>query len=270
MILRYNYFTEEPLAIPKLYSIGYAYDERVTRFGPARRDQYLIHYVISGKGYFNGTKVAAGEGFITTPEMREHYYPDMDDPWRYVWIISYDPEIEDIIKMHAADKSTGVFKFHNINVVESVADRLMSMQCAIELSSTEMTEMYLRIFNSCVQAKPKVNTPNSKMYFDYTVKYISLNLHISISVGDICKKLGVSQPYLYKVFKNEIGISPKAYITECRINEAKRQLLNTKFTVSEIAALLGFADVLSFSKFFSGKTKLSPTEYRKRAGINIG
>ena len=268
MILRYNYFSKESIAVPTLYSIGYAYDERVTRFGPARRDQYLIHYVISGKGYFNGTEVGAGEGFITTPEMREYYYPDIDDPWRYVWIISYDPEIEAIIGMHNSDKSTGIFKFHNIEVVENVAEQLLSMQCAIELSSTEMVEMYLRIFNNCVQSKAKVDITNSKMYFDYTVKYISHNLHVSISVSDICKKLGVSQPYLYKVFKNEIGISPKAYITECRITEAKRQLQNEKFTISEIAALLGFADVLSFSKFFSRKTNLSPTEFRKKSGVN--
>ena len=75
MLLRYHYFTRDPVVIPKLYSIGYATDTSVTRYGPARRNQYLIHYIISGKGIFNGTELGRGEGFVTTPGMFEYYYP---------------------------------------------------------------------------------------------------------------------------------------------------------------------------------------------------
>ncbi len=58
--------------------------------------------------------------------------------------------------------------------------------------------------------------------------------------------------------------APKQYISECRIAEAKKLLVNTEFTVSEIAASLVFSDVLAFSKFFSSKMKLSPTDFRQR------
>lgn len=264
MILRYHYFTREPIIIPKLHSIGYASDTRVTRYGPASRNQYIIHYIISGKGVFNGTKLGSGEGFITTPRMYEHYYPDENDPWRYLWIISYDSHMDNIIELHDADEKTGVFKFHNIDVVESVVKRLLSKEGGFEFSNTEITEMYLKIFNNCVQPKISFNTTNAKMYFDYAAKYISLNMHLPLLVSDICKKLGVSQPYLYRVFTSEIGMSPKQYISECKITEAKRQLMNIEFSVSEISASLGFSDVLAFSKFFSQKIGISPSEFRKQ------
>ncbi|MBQ3016540.1 MAG: AraC family transcriptional regulator [Clostridia bacterium] len=263
MILRYHYFTKEPIVIPKLYSIGFASDTRVTRYGPTRRNQYLIHYIISGKGVFNGVKLGAGEGFITIPGMLEHYYPDENDPWRYLWIISYDPEMQSLIEMHNPELDKGIFKFHNIPVVEAVAEKLLSKDGGFDYSNTEITEMYLSIFNNCVQHKITDSSTNAKMYFDYTVKYISLNLHLPLLVSDICKRLGVSQPYLYRVFMSEVGISPKQYITECRLNEAKKQLLNTDFSISEISASIGFSDVLAFSKFFSSKMKLSPTEFRR-------
>jgi len=264
MPLLHHYFTREAIVIPKLYSIGYASDVSVTRYGPARRDQYLIHYVVSGRGVFNGNSLGRGEGFIITPGMHEHYYPDAAEPWTYLWIISYDPATEGFIEMHNADK--GIFKFQNVHIIEDIIKRLSLRENEFAFSNTEITEMYLSIFNNCVYSGNggKAKTTNAKMYFDYSVSYFSANLHLGISVGDICKKLGVSQPYLYKVFRDEIGCSPKQYICQCRLAQAKKQLSETDFSISEIALSVGYPNVLEFSKFFSSKTELSPTEFRKR------
>ena len=176
MLLRYHYFTRDPVVIPKLYSIGYATDTSVTRYGPARRNQYLIHYIISGKGIFNGTELGRGEGFVTTPGMFEYYYPSNEDPWTYLWIISYDPAIESIIEMHNADMETGIFKFQNIRVVEDTVKHLLTTEDGFAFSNTEITEMYLSIFNNCVYLKSNTKTTNAQMYLNYTVKYISSNL----------------------------------------------------------------------------------------------
>ena len=262
-MLRYHYFTTESEAIPKLYSIGFASDPSVTRYGPARRNQYLIHYILSGKGTFNGTVLGRGDGFITTPGMFENYYPDESDPWTYVWIISYDPKLEGFIEMHNPNPDTCTFKFRNAHIADGVAKRLFS-ESGFALSIAQITEMYLSIFNNCVYSGSDSKTTNAKMYVDYSVKYISSNLHLPISVGDICKKLGVSQSYLYTVFRSELGLSPKQYILGCRLESAKKQLTETNFTVSEIAASVGYADVLAFSKFFSGRSGFSPTEWRRK------
>ena len=263
-MLRYHYFTSESTVIPKLYSIGFASDTRVTRYGPSRRNQYLIHYIVSGKGTFNETVLGRGEGFITTPGIFEHYYPDESDPWTYLWIISYDSALESFIDMHNPDPDTGAFRFRNIHVIDGIIKRLLANENGFAFSTAEITEMYLSIFNNCVYSRQNSKITNAKMYADYSAKYISANLHLAISVNDICKKLGVSQPYLYTVFRDEIGCSPKQYISQCRLEEAKKLLTETNFTVSEIAASVGYSDVLAFSKFFSSKTKIPPTEWRKK------
>ena len=51
----------------KIENIGFSTDPKTNRFGPGRRNLYLIHYVFSGKGYFNGNCVDSGQGFLIRP-----------------------------------------------------------------------------------------------------------------------------------------------------------------------------------------------------------
>ena len=91
--MRYSIFSKSNCPILDITNIGYAKDTAVTRFGPGVRNSYIIHYVISGKGYFNGNSVSAGQGFLITPGMKEHYYPDKNEPWEFLWVISNDDKI---------------------------------------------------------------------------------------------------------------------------------------------------------------------------------
>ena len=50
-----------------------------------------------------------------------------------------------------------------------------------------------------------------------------------------------------------------------KIEKAKRLLKSVNYSITEVAVSCGFLDVLSFSRFFSKKVGVSPTEYRKNA-----
>ncbi|MDV4744436.1 helix-turn-helix domain-containing protein [Enterococcus faecium] len=63
--------------------------------------------------------------------------------------------------------------------------------------------------------------------------------------------------------KEEIGVSPKKYLTNLKINKAKKLLTESDDPINLIAGSVGFADALSFSKFFRKELGLSPTEFRK-------
>ena len=62
--MRYEIFSDGSASLLKLNSMGVSGDVNVTKFGPARRDLYIIHYVTKGKGYYNGNEVNEGEGFL--------------------------------------------------------------------------------------------------------------------------------------------------------------------------------------------------------------
>ena len=59
-------------------------------FGPALRTHWLLHYVVSGKGYFRikdrEYTVTAGNIFVIPPFVETYYEADSRDPWEYIWV----------------------------------------------------------------------------------------------------------------------------------------------------------------------------------------
>ena len=59
-------------------------------FGPAIREQYLIHYVLDGKGTYSvGNKtynIKKNQGFLIYPNELTYYEADKYDPWTYIWV----------------------------------------------------------------------------------------------------------------------------------------------------------------------------------------
>jgi transcriptional regulator GlxA family with amidase domain len=65
------------------------------------------------------------------------------------------------------------------------------------------------------------------------------------------------------MFKNEVGIPPKKYLSNLKINKAKELLAESDDPINLIASSVGFSDALSFSKFFRKELGISPSQYRK-------
>lgn len=100
------------------------------------------------------------------------------------------------------------------------------------------------------------------MCFTFSVNYIKSNFHRPLAVKELLAALGISYTYLLKIFKERTGLSPKGYISELRMLHAKKLLNETNATVTQIANSVGYADVMTFSRFFTAREKLSPTQYR--------
>ena len=105
---------------------------------------------------------------------------------------------------------------------------------------------------------------NTNSYVDSAKEFIRLNFYRNVSVKEVADHVGLSDRYLYNLFIKHIGKSPKEYLTELKIEKAKRLLITSNYSVSEIAVSCGFGDVLSFSKYFSKKVGVSPTAYKNR------
>ena len=69
--------------------------------------------------------------------------------------------------------------------------------------------------------------------------------------------------HLIRIFKHHQGVTPWEFVIRCRIEKAGHLLQCSSYTVSQIADLLGYADIYSFSKQFKAHTGQTPTQYRK-------
>lgn len=93
--------------------------------------------------------------------------------------------------------------------------------------------------------------------------YMNDHLDCVLTLQQLCDDLGISLPALKRLLKNTYGISPMAYFSELKIEEAKRLIADTALNITEVAERLGFSSVHHFSGTFKKKTGMSPTEYKK-------
>lgn len=249
----------------RLGRIGYAQDPEHVRFLEGKRAFYMVHYVLSGKGYFNGNLVTQGQGFLIRPHTVQEYYPVADDPWTYLWIESQDTRAEDLFSFFHADEKTNIFQFSNVERVAELAAYVRENDMAL-IDSSLVLEKFMHVFNETTLT-PRSSLEKSsseEIYLKYAKKYIESNFHTHITVQTLTDMLGISQPYLYKIFQKKEGKSPKKYIDDYKYLQAKMLLGDSELTVTQVAHSVGFDDVLTFSKFFSTREKLSPSAYRRK------
>ncbi|MDJ1505366.1 AraC family transcriptional regulator [Xanthocytophaga agilis] len=99
---------------------------------------------------------------------------------------------------------------------------------------------------------------------------IEENFRIKHSASDYAALLNVTPTTLARITKIHFNKTLSDLINERIIIEAKRELYLTGKTIKEIAYELGYEDEYYFSRFFKGKTDVSPQLYRDTVGFNKG
>ncbi|MGL5438094.1 MAG: response regulator transcription factor [Lachnospiraceae bacterium] len=92
--------------------------------------------------------------------------------------------------------------------------------------------------------------------------YIKNRYMEDISLQQVAKEMNYSEPYFCKLFKQCFSRNFTAYLTEFRMEEAKRLLLEPTANVKNIGESVGYLDSSYFAKVFRRYTGSSPTEYR--------
>ncbi len=83
----------------------------------------------------------------------------------------------------------------------------------------------------------------------------------NLSAKEIAKAADISESYLYQLFREEVGMSPKEYILKCRLQNACALLRTRYYKVYEVAAKCGFPDPKYFETIFKRKMGVSPGKY---------
>ena len=92
--------------------------------------------------------------------------------------------------------------------------------------------------------------------------YIEHNFSSEIRISDLANENYISPQYLSRCFKSQTGFSPKQYLTNIRLKNAKDRLLHTTLSVHEISFQCGFSDVNNFIRVFKKHTGMTPYKFR--------
>lgn len=94
-------------------------------------------------------------------------------------------------------------------------------------------------------------------------RYLQEHLAEEVSLSVLAEEFHLNPQYISQLFKNEIGVGFLAYLTNIRMEKAKKLLLSTSFSVAEIAEQAGYGDYRVFTKVFKKTEGITPSQYRR-------
>ncbi|WP_371374035.1 response regulator [Sporomusa aerivorans] len=93
----------------------------------------------------------------------------------------------------------------------------------------------------------------------WALEYINNNYHKDLALEQFAEKLFMSAGYFCRIFKKYAGEGYASYLTNIRLKKARERLLSGKYTVAEVARMVGFRDASYFSSVFKKHYNQSPS-----------
>lgn len=90
---------------------------------------------------------------------------------------------------------------------------------------------------------------------------------VELSVGELAKRMFVSEVQFRKLFRRVTGVSPVRFIQRRRVERACEMLREGDMTIEQIAEACGFSDPAFFYRVFKSWTHTTPGRYRSGAGV---
>ena len=145
-------------------------------------------------------------------------------------------------------------KFLNSAKLDELVERFYKSECKDKSILLKIIEL--------IRSTPTAK-PNPHPIIERITEYIKNNLNEDLSVNNVAKEMNISVYYLSHLFKQITGISILEYRNELRLTRAKQMLIESRFSVNEIAIKCGFCNASYFAEVFSCSEKISPSQFRK-------
>ena len=241
-------------------------------FGPTVRDNYVLHFIVDGKGKFTidgiTTQLKTGDMFILPKGKVAFYQADGEHPWTYLWVGFSGSKAENILsKTQLLDHY-----FCHSTLESKVLDQIVKLTQFRDQKLDDVTELQLtaelyKLLAFLMKEFPSKAMSDSSILIQNYIKQAKKIIHTQygnpLKISEIAKKLNLNRSYLYKIFKEETDYSLKDYLIQIRMEKSADLLTRTTFHISEIANAVGFPDALAFSKAFKKHFGQSPSHYRK-------
>jgi AraC-like DNA-binding protein len=96
-----------------------------------------------------------------------------------------------------------------------------------------------------------------------SMKLMRQQLCDELDLNWVAAESGLSRPHFYKLFRQNIGVTPNIYLNTLRMEVSIERLSTTADPVTAIGLDLGFSSQASFTRFFTANVGIPPTDYRR-------
>ena len=275
--VKFSIFQNQSFVDLGLYQFGQEACEPGHSFGPARRNHYLFHYILRGRGtlysddsegHMNTFMLKAGEGFMIFPEQVNMYVADITNPWEYVWLEFDGLRVKHALESAGFSPEEPVYRAKMPELKEKLRDEMLYIVDHSEASVFELIgHMYLfmdSLTRSSENAGKVFTSRLREFYIREAIAYIENNYQRDVTVEEIAGALRLNRSYFGKIFRLSTGKSPQRFLMNYRMIKAAELLAGTERPINEIGELVGYENPLHFSRAFKTIYGVSPRDWRKR------
>ncbi len=97
--------------------------------------------------------------------------------------------------------------------------------------------------------------------------WITDNLRLDLSVQSLAERVAMSVRNFERVFTREVGCAPSRYVSQLRVEAARRQLSQTEKSIDQIAVNCGFGSADLMRRAFVRTIGITPARYRKSVSL---
>jgi AraC-like DNA-binding protein len=92
-------------------------------------------------------------------------------------------------------------------------------------------------------------------------------LPAAANLSSVARSSGLSRAHFFKLFREQLGLTPSVYVNALRIETALEQIARKEASITTISDELGFSCQSAFTRFFSAHVGMSPTDYRRAVQV---
>ena len=245
----------------------------------AHREGHLIFYLGGPSGSFrvgcSDVAMDSSQGVAVSPWEPHSFHPGSETEFIYVLTLYIKPMwfLENSQSAEFA-LSFGTPGIPMTPAVETSVGRLTSILLDDQPSERfdgflfETTRLCYDLSWQAIEQRPLLNNVQRR-FNDYRVRRSLRLMQESYAeetgMDTLAREVGLSRPHFFKLFKQQMGITPNLYLNTLRAEHAIEDLITTNKTITDIGLDLGFASQASFTRFFTSNVGIPPTDYRRVA-----
>lgn len=264
-----------------LFQFGWERCTPAHSFGPAARNHYLFHYILSGtgtlmaddsKGVTQTYSIKSMQGFMIFPNQITTYVADKQLPWEYVWLEFDGLRVKSLLDTIGLSLDKPVYHARNKSLREDMANEMLYISRHKDESPFHLIgHLYLfldYLLRSAADEQLEHGSKLREFYIHEALIYIEHNFQNEITIEDIAGVCGLNRTYFGKIFKEALGKTPQEFLLNYRMLKAAELLKLTSLSIGDVGLAVGYANQMHFSRAFKNNYGISPREWRYQNHIN--
>lgn len=275
--LLFSVFPSENFVDLSLYQFGWERCQPAHSYGPAARNHFLFHYIISGTGTLMADDVSgatqtyqikSGQGFMLFPGQISTYIADRNLPWEYTWVEFDGLRAKEAIEIAGLSPDKPVYHAQYRDLREIMMNEMLYLVQHKDMAPFHLIGHLYLFLDAFTRSISSMNTTKGgrlrDFYIHEALTFIEQNFQNDISVEDIADSCGLNRSYFGKIFKESVGKTTQEFLMSYRMTKATELLKLTQLSISDISNAVGYSNPLHFSRAFKNVYGISPREWRNR------